>query len=438
MYWLFVMERIKNKLKNYKWIDWVLLLLATIIAIVSFIDIIRYLCIFNPIAFLTILAINSLFLIISIGSIIIKNYLLNFFVGAIGLICGLLMINPQTTSYNVTFVISGVIGAIIFVLELINLIVFKNKLKKSIIYLLIPSLLIGACYLTSSVALNISALNSSEIKNSIYSVPGILDVKRVDEEGTIEEISYETKNYYENRSEAISKKANVYLPYNYDASKRYNILYLMHGTGDNEQSWLKENVNNKYMLDNLIFNGYIDPLIVVTPTFYLNEENNKNLENLTYNFKDEFRNDLMPLVESRYSTYAKDYSENIYEASRSHRAFAGLSRGAVTTLRSIICGNMDVVSSFGTFSGSRTDSKYYKEHSLSESNKSYKIDLWYLSSGAFDFALESQLHDYKDILSIDDRLKVNENTAFDVYPNRYHSWENWHLSLFNFLLKVFK
>ncbi len=49
--------------------------------------------------------------------------------------------------------------------------------------------------------------------------------------------------------------------------KEYNILYLMHGTGDDEKYWLKTNPYNKTMLDNMIADGDIEPLIVVTPTF---------------------------------------------------------------------------------------------------------------------------------------------------------------------------
>ena len=41
----------------------------------------------------------------------------------------------------------------------------------------------------------------------------------------------------------------------------------MHGTGDDEKYWLKTNPYNKTMLDNMIADGDIEPLIVVTPTF---------------------------------------------------------------------------------------------------------------------------------------------------------------------------
>ena len=208
-------------------------------------------------------------------------------------------------------------------------------------------------------------------------------------------------------------------------------------TGDDEEYWLKTNPYNKDMLDNLIYYGEIEPMIVVTPTWYVEDDCKGNLDPLTYSFKDELRNDLMPAVEGEYSTYAQSCDDAGFAASRSHRAFAGLSRGAVTTLHSVLNGCLDWFSRFGTFSGSRTPVEYFEEYACSEEQKGLSIDYWYLASGTFDFALSSQAEDYKAVLSIDSRLKEGENTSFDVFPMRYHSMGNWHLALYNFLIKAF-
>lgn len=51
--------------------------------------------------------------------------------------------------------------------------------------------------------------------------------------GMIERISYRTTNP---EGELLDKYANVYLPYGYDpedSTRRYNILYIMHGGGGN-------------------------------------------------------------------------------------------------------------------------------------------------------------------------------------------------------------
>lgn len=62
--------------------------------------------------------------------------------------------------------------------------------------------------------------------------------------GIVEHISYKTKAYATDER-TVEKQACVYLPYGYDPEKQYNILYLMHGTGDNEDYWLLAHPENK-------------------------------------------------------------------------------------------------------------------------------------------------------------------------------------------------
>ncbi|MFR5152743.1 MAG: alpha/beta hydrolase [Ruminococcus sp.] len=151
---------------------------------------------------------------------------------------------------------------------------------------------------------------------------------------------YDTKAYATDERD-VKKTAYVYLPYGYSEEKEYNILYLMHGTGDDEKYWLKTNPYNKTMLDNMIADGDIEPLIVVTPTFYVEDDCADDLDQLTYSFAKELRNDLMPEIESVYSTYAKSADDEGFAESRDHRAFAGLSRGAVTMYHSALCQSLD-------------------------------------------------------------------------------------------------
>ena len=50
----------------------------------------------------------------------------------------------------------------------------------------------------------------------------------------MEEVVYDTKAYATDERD-VKKTAYVYLPYGYSEEKEYNILYLMHGTGDDEK-----------------------------------------------------------------------------------------------------------------------------------------------------------------------------------------------------------
>lgn len=159
--------------------------------------------------------------------------------------------------------------------------------------------------------------------------------------GQVVRINYDS-NTYDDENRYMNKYAYVYLPYGYDADDedtQYDIFYLMHGwTGDAELYLGGENGDRplKRILDNLIANGDMKPMIVVTPTYYQdNEEKASTVEEedsiLTANFYHELLNDLMPAVESTYHTYAKSVDEAGLKASREHRIFGGFSMGAVTT-----------------------------------------------------------------------------------------------------------
>ena len=158
---------------------------------------------------------------------------------------------------------------------------------------------------------------------------------------------------------------------------------------------------------------------------------------MTYSFKEELRNDLMPTVEKKYATYAEECTDAGFKDSRDHRAFAGLSRGAVTMYHSVLCGSLDYFSWFGAFSGSRTTAEYLKKTIQNEEFRDYSIHYLYVSSGNFDFALPGQIQDYKNLMRIEPRLSEGVNTSFDIYPMRYHSIGSWHLALYNFLQKIF-
>lgn len=120
---------------------------------------------------------------------------------------------------------------------------------------------------------------------------------------------------------------NVYLPAGYDSSRKYNIFYLMHGGGENENTIFSDDVKINYMLDNMIANGDIEPMIVVTPTF------NKCTAETVWK---EMKESIVPFVEGKYSTYAENTTPAGLEASRMHRAYGGFSMGGGSTWNVLI------------------------------------------------------------------------------------------------------
>lgn len=153
---------------------------------------------------------------------------------------------------------------------------------------------------------------------------------------------------------AFEKPAKVYLPHGYDApgnTQRYNVLYLMHGGGDNTSSFLLTPhgwLRLCDVLDHMIADKTIEPLLVVAPTFYDGENKKgagdfKDATARTMEFHRELRTALIPRVEAAYRTYYRELAlsapgktdENINQT-RAHRAFGGFSMGALTTWYQLI------------------------------------------------------------------------------------------------------
>ena len=345
--------------------------------------------------------------------------------------------STSTYYFNWLFLIECIVGALGGILGTVVMIWKKIPMNRLAVFPLAASVVILAAFLGFWKMRYEAAHNADgQARDELWAVPEKYDGAEPEQAGTVEEVVYETKAYATDER-TVTKTAYVYLPYGYSREKEYNILYLMHGTGDDEKYWLKTNPYNKTMLDNLIASGDIQPLIVVTPTFYVEDDCAEDLDQLTYFFAKELRNDLMPEIESSYSTYTKSADDVGFSESRDHRAFAGLSRGAVTMYHSVLCQSLDYFSWFGAFSGSRTDAQAFEDTIQAGDFADLPIHYLYVASGNFDFALPGQVQDYQALLDIEPRLRSGVNTTFDVFPMRYHSMGNWHLALYNYLQKIF-
>jgi enterochelin esterase-like enzyme len=152
------------------------------------------------------------------------------------------------------------------------------------------------------------------------------------------------------------KHAYVYAPYGYDNTKKYDVLYLMHGGGDRADRFIgTDDTPNEFKctLDHMIENGDIRPILVVSPSFYPMEEKLDTLGRageLVAIFHKELMNDLIPAVETAFSTYAESVDLPGLKASRSHRAFGGFSMGACATWWQLLR-SLDVISTFLPLSG---------------------------------------------------------------------------------------
>ena len=91
--------------------------------------------------------------------------------------------------------------------------------------------------------------------------------------GTVQKQTYIQKLHYQG-DEEVTKNLNVYLPYGYSEQEKYNVLVLIHGGGDDENSWLTKEYDfgfpliMKNIYDNMIEQKLCRPLIIVCPTTY--------------------------------------------------------------------------------------------------------------------------------------------------------------------------
>ena len=155
--------------------------------------------------------------------------------------------------------------------------------------------------------------------------------------GTVELLEYESKDYTRGNQPATHKPAYVYLPYGYDTAKQYDIIYLLHGwTGVAEEYFYGRDGNDRHLVnlfDNMIEHGLCKPFIAVSPTWDKDNRPKDWSESCREAavFAQEYVNDLIPAVESHYSTYATTTDEAGILASRGHRALGGFSLGSITT-----------------------------------------------------------------------------------------------------------
>lgn len=255
------------------------------------------------------------------------------------------------------------------------------------------------------------------------------------EPGRIEQITYTTRDYFGDGSE-ITKNANVYLPYGYSEDKKYNVLYLMHGIGGDENEWGMTGSTSeiKRMMDNLIYHGDIEPFIIVTP----NGRSSSNFAaqgsdyNSFYVFGQELRNDLIPYIEKTYSTYG-EYDENGYDlsATREHRAMAGLSMGGMQTINIGIGECIDLFGYFGAFSAAPTSNMAAKTAELLKDN-TYEIYYFYNICGTEDnIAYASASAAAKNLPDVCEQFDPEKNFMWQELTG-VHDFKIWYLGFYNF------
>ena len=265
--------------------------------------------------------------------------------------------------------------------------------------------------------------------------------------GQLREVNYFAK------SSSATRHAFVYTPpdYDKDTTKRYPVLYLQHGGGEDETGWGRQGHTGRIM-DNLLAEGKAKPFIIVM-------ENGGGIGGgprrtnaapagaaatntavgpggrggvgggFNFNaFEKVLIDELIPFVDANFRTIAD----------QPHRAMAGLSMGGMQT-RSITLAHLDTFSHIGVFSGGSigvtdvTDLAAFKA----------KAKLVFISYGSRELGTNRPAGgrgglggDPKENVAA---LKAaGVNSVFYESPNTGHEWQSWRRSLHEFAPLLFK
>ncbi|WP_163321720.1 alpha/beta hydrolase-fold protein [Draconibacterium mangrovi] len=148
------------------------------------------------------------------------------------------------------------------------------------------------------------------------------------------------QNYFSEITQAF-RRCFVYTPAEYtdNPEKRYPVMYLQHGSFEDETGWPGQGHAN-CILDNLIASNEAVPMIIVMDNGYAYKPQTSGGGRPAMVFEEVMLNEIIPMIDKRFRTIAD----------REHRAIAGLSMGANQTMR-ICMNNLDKFAYYGGFSG---------------------------------------------------------------------------------------
>ena len=215
-------------------------------------------------------------------------------------------------------------------------------------------------------------------------------------------------------STKTSRRAFVYTPAGYgaDKSKRYPVLYLQHGWGEDETAWSNQGHANLIM-DNLIAEGKIKPFIIVMTYGMTNEIKWGGIRSFDITpFQTVLCDELIPYVDAHFNTIAD----------QPHRAMAGLSMGGMET-HTITLNRPEVFSHYALLSGG-----IYKPEEIKDKSK---VKLIFTSCG-------SRENPDGVKKSIEDMKAAGFNAVSYISENTAHEFQTWRRSLKELAQLLFK
>ena len=236
----------------------------------------------------------------------------------------------------------------------------------------------------------------------------------------------------------MDRKYAIYLPPDYETSqRRYPVLYLLHGGGDDHTGWVQFGEVQR-ITDKAIQDGIATPMIIVMPDANTGRRGYFNDIKGDWRYEDFFFKEFMPFIEKTYRI----------KSEKRYRAISGLSMGGGGTLMytlhhpELFSSACPLSASAGplTLEDAKTNyrrnnptladstiSNYYQQHSslalINNMPDSLKKSVrWYLDCGDDDFLYEgnSLLHIAMRKKEIPHEFRIRDGV---------HSWTYWRAAL---------
>lgn len=233
------------------------------------------------------------------------------------------------------------------------------------------------------------------------------------------------QNYYRSDRSGREKICYVYTPpaYEKNENRRYPVVYLQHGGGENEMGWLWQGRINA-IADNLIAEGKMEEMIIVMTSNYGFPKAYEYDPGLTDGVN-EIPVSLIPFIDQRYRTIADKDS----------RAMSGLSMGSMISQR-MVFDYPDLFSNVGLFSGGliirdANQGLDYSSILLNKEEFDKRFKIFFVACGNEEWMCPATLEAEKEI-------KNAGVTIYSFHDHGYHDWTFWRHCASQFLPLLFK
>ena len=228
-----------------------------------------------------------------------------------------------------------------------------------------------------------------------------------------------TQHYYHSPVTNGERILLVYTPPGYNPQKKYPTLYLMGGSGEDAESWVKNGQAN-FIMDNLLAEGKAVPMIIVFPNNQIVHRSLPQHTELSFPLMErEFKEVILPYVESRYSVIKDCHA----------RAISGLSMGGRHS-QYIGIRNLDLFSNMGILSAAMPidDTPQLRNADINS-----KIDYLFVGAGTNETnprARHQVLHD--------ELVKLGVKHEYLVGSSGAHDFTTWRFLLRHFMQNLWR